>query len=180
MATEKRAKEKNTLENRIRTIAKTDSGKGCGMDKWFTLPQYKEMRQLHIDICKKLVALSDKYGGYPITYLVYFAVGKNAHRVPVFAHGYENINEKKAETILKWLKMFAEHNGNEKLFRNADLAHALCRYYDKYSTKTEDFKALLEKYEPNPKVTNFKSVVEGLGIAKEPSEKMEEVAVSAE
>lgn len=173
------AKKKNTLDARIRRIAETNSGKGCGMEKWFTLPQYKEMRLLHIDICKKLVALSDKYGGYPITYLVYFAIGKNAHRVPVFAHGYEHIDEKKAETILSWLKIFAKHNGNEKLFRNANLAHILCRYYDKYSTKTKDFRALLKNYEPNPKVKDFKSVATALGIAKVDEAEMERVATEA-
>ena len=170
-------KKKSTLEMRVRAIA--ESGKGKGMPNWFNLPQNKENRLLHIDICKKLTALSDEFGGYPITYLVYFAVGKNAHRLPTFLGGYTKFDEKKAKKILSWLKLFAKHNKNEKLFRNANLAHALCRFYDKYSTKTEDFKAALAKYEPNPKVDNFTMVANGLGIAKQTKESEVEVAEMA-
>lgn len=171
---------KMTLDARVRSIAETESGKGVNMPKWFTLPCNKEFRALHIEICKKLKALSEANGNYPITYLVYFAVGKNAHRKEVFEDGYTKIDEKKAETIFKWLTLFAKHNKNEKLFRNPNLAHALCRFYDKYSTKTKDFKAALENYEPNPKVTNFKMVAEGLGIAKQPKEEAELVAAEVE
>lgn len=158
------SEKKVTLEQRVRQIA--ESGKGKGMPNWFNLPQNKENRLLHIDICKKLAALSDEFGGYPITYLVYFAIGKNAHRMPTFLGGYTKFDEKKARKIFSWLKLFAKHNKNEKLFRNANLAHALTRFYDKYSTSTKDFKAALEKYEPNPKVDNFTMVANGLGIAK--------------
>ena len=173
------AKKKNTLDARVRKIAESGSGKGCGMEKWFNLPQYKEMRALHIEICKKLVELSNKNGGYPITYLVYFAVGKNAHRVPVFAHGYEKIDEKKAETIFSWLHLFAKHNNNPKLFNNPNIAHALCRFYDKYSTKTKDFREALKKFTPNPKVADFKTAASGLGIAKVSDEELERVATEA-
>jgi len=164
---------KNTLEARVLAIG--ESGKAKGMPKGFTIPQNKERRELHIEVCKKLVEASKANGNYPITYLVYFAVGKNAHRIPTFLEGYTKFDEKKVSTIFKWLKMFAKHNGNPKLFRNPNLAHALCRFYDKYSTKTKDFKAALEKYEPNPKVNSFAMVANGLGIAKQPSE---EYAVS--
>ena len=173
------ANKKKSLGALITRIAETSSGKGCNMGKWFTLPQYKEMRVLHIDICKKLVEWSKKNEDYPLTYLVYFAVGKNAHRIPVFAHGYEKFDEKKVETIFSWLKIFAKHNKNPKLFRNANLMHVLVRYYDKYSTKTKDFRELLKNYEPNPKVTDFKTLAKALGIAKVESEVMEEVAISA-
>lgn len=158
---------KKTLDLRVRQIAKNNSGKGIGMPNWFTLPQYKEKRLLHIDVCKKLTELSEANDNYPITYLVYFAVGKNAHRLPTFLSGYEKIDEKKANTIFSWLRLFAKHNDNPSLFRNPNLAHALCRFYDKYSTKTKDFKEALSKYEKNPKVKNFDMVAKGLGIAKE-------------
>lgn len=169
---------KNSLDTRVRAIG--ESGKGKGMPNWFNLPQNKEKRILHIDICKKLVELSNANGNYPITYLVYFAVGKNAHRLPTFLGGYDTINEKKAETIFKWLTMFAKHHKNDKLFRNPNVAHALCRFYDKYSTKTKDFKAALEKMESNPKidVNNAKFVVEGLGIAKQPKVNVTEMEVA--
>lgn len=169
---------KKTLETRVRAIA--ESGRGVGMPNWFNLPQNKEKRALHIAICKKLAEMSTAHGNYPITYLVYFAVGKNAHRLPTFLSGYSKFDEKKANTIFKWLALFAKHNNNEKLFRNANLAHALCRFYDKYSTKTEDFKAALATYEPNPKVANFTMVADGLGIAKKKNEEVDvEVAEMA-
>ena len=169
---------KNSLDTRVRAIG--ESGKGKGMPNWFNLPQNKDKRILHIDICKKLVELSNANGKYPITYLVYFAVGKNAHRLPTFLGGYDTINEKKAETIFKWLTMFAKYNKNEKLFRNPNVAHALCRFYDKFSTKTKDFKAAMEQTAPNPKVDvkNAKAIVEGLGIAKQPKVDVTEMEVA--
>ena len=169
---------KNSLDTRVRAIG--ESGKGKGMPNWFNLPQNKENRLLHIDICKKLVELSTANGNYPITYLVYFAIGKNAHRLPVFLSGYTTINEKKAETIFKWLKMFAKYHKNEKLFRNPNVAHALCRFYDKFSTKTKDFEAAMKLMESNPKidVKNAKPIVEGMGIAKKPKVDVTELEVA--
>jgi len=181
MAKETKTK-KVTIDSRVRAIAESGSGKGVGMPNWFTLPQNKEKRALHIDICKKLTELSNAHDKYPITYLVYFAVGKNAHRLCTFLGGYDKIDEKKAETIFKWLEMFAKHHKNEKLFKNPNVAHALCRFYDKYSTKTKDFKEALAKSESNPKidVKNAKMSVETLGIAKkvEETEKTEEMAMA--
>lgn len=177
------ATKKTTIESRIRTIANGD--KGAKMPVWFKLPQHKALREQHIDVCKKLVELSTAHGNYPITYLVYFAVGKNAHRKEVFEDGYTKIDEKKAETIFNWLTLFAKHHKNEKLFKNPNVAHALCRFYDKYSTKTKDFKAALAASESNPKidVKNAKMSVETLGIAKkveEPAEEMEMAMAAAE
>lgn len=171
---------KNSLDTRVRAIA--ESGKGKGMPNWFNLPQNKENRLLHIDICKKLTALSVANDNYPITYLVYFAVGKNAHRLPTFLSGYTTFNEKKAETIFKWLKMFAKYHGNNKFFRNPNVAHALCKFYDKVSTKTKDFKATMGNTAPNPKidVNNAKATMECLGIAKitEETANAEEMAMA--
>jgi hypothetical protein len=91
--------------------------------------------------------------------------------------GYDKFNEKKAETIFSWLKLFAKYHKNEKLFKNPNVAHALCRFYDKYSTKTKDFKAAMESMECNPKINvkNAKAIVEGLGIAKEPKVEVTEL-----
>jgi len=166
---------KNSLDVRVRAIG--ESGKGKGMPNWFNLPQNKDKRLLHIDVCKKLVEASVANGNYPITYLVYFAVGKNAHRLCTFLGGYTSFNEKKVETIFKWLKMFAKYHKNDKLFRNPNVAHALCRYYDKFSTKTKDFKAAMESMESNPKidVKNAKAIVEGMGIAKQPKVEVTEL-----
>ena len=165
-------KAKFSLDTRVRLVAENEGGKGVKMPAWFNLPQHKALRQQHIDICKGLVALSVANGNYPITYLVYFAVGKNAHRKEVFEDGYTRFDEKKAEKIFSWLKLFAKYHKNAKLFRNPNVAHALCRFYDKFSTKTKDFKAAMELMESNPKVDvkNAKAIVEGMGIAKRTEE----------
>ncbi|MBQ3944805.1 MAG: hypothetical protein II670_04250 [Alphaproteobacteria bacterium] len=165
-------KAKFSLDTRVRLVAENEGGKGVKMPAWFNLPQHKALRQQHIDICKGLVALSVANGNYPITYLVYFAVGKNAHRKEVFEDGYTKFDEKKAEKIFSWLKLFAKYHKNDKLFRNPNVAHALCRFYDKFSTKTKDFKAAMELMESNPKVDvkNAKAIVEGMGIAKQTEE----------
>jgi hypothetical protein len=67
------------------------------------------------------------------------------------------------------------------LFRNPNVAHALCRFYDKFSTKTKDFKAAMELMESNPKVDvkNAKAIVEGMGIAKKTEEAELEAAETA-
>jgi hypothetical protein len=169
MAKTETKKEKFSLDTRVRLVAENNGGKGVKMPVWFNLPQHKALRQQHIDICKKLVELSVANGNYPITYLVYFAVGKNAHRKEVFEDGYTKIDEKKAEKIFSWLKIAAKYHKNDKLFRNPNAAHALCRFYDKFSTKTKDFKAALERMESNPKIDlkNAKALVEGMGIGKQ-------------
>jgi hypothetical protein len=176
----KEEKKKNSLDTRVRAIG--ESGKGKGMPNWFNLPQNKENRLLHIDICKKLVELSNANGGYPITYLVYFAVGKNAHRLPIFLSGYTKINEKKAEKIFSWLSMFAKYHKNPKLFRNPNVAHALCRFYDKFSTKTKDFKTSMELMEsdPNVDVKNAKAIVNGMGIGKKTNDEVETAEMAME
>ena len=165
-------KAKFSLDTRVRLVAENEGGKGVKMPTWFNLPQYKALRQQHIGICKDLVALSVANDNYPITYLVYFAVGKNAHRKEVFENGYTRFDEKKAEKIFSWLKLFAKYHKNAKLFRNPNVAHALCRFYDKFSTKTKDFKAAMELMESNPKVDvkNAKAIVDGMGIAKRTEE----------
>jgi vancomycin resistance protein YoaR len=86
--------------------------------------------------------------------------------------GYETINEAKAEKIFSWLVLFAMYHKNEKLFKNPNVAHALCKFHDKVSTKTKDFKAALNTMEKNPNidVKNAKFTMEGLGIAKEQNE----------
>jgi hypothetical protein len=174
-------KEKFSLDTRVRLVAENNGGKGVKMPVWFNLPQHKALRQQHIDICKGLVALSVANGNYPITYLVYFAVGKNAHRKEVFEDGYTKFDEKKAEKIFSWLKLFAKYHKNDKLFRNPNVAHALCRFYDKFSTKTKDFKAAMELMPSNPKVDvkNAKAIVEGMGIAKKAKEAELEEAEAA-
>ncbi len=147
---------KISLEQRIRTAAADKSGK-------LNLKQFAKQK-LHRDICRQLVELSDTHESYPICYLVYFAIGKNAHRTHVFESGYNKIDIKKAETILKWLELFAKHNDNPKLRTNSDLSHVLTKYYEKMSEKTSDFRKILKTYEKNPKIANFKTLAIALNI----------------
>lgn len=155
-------KKKKTIDVRVRDIAA--SGRGVGMPNWFNLPQNKAKRVKHIDICKTLAELSEKNGNYPIGYLVYFAVDKSAHKLPTFLGGYDKVDEKKAKKIFSWLKLYCKYHKNPKLFRNQDLSHALCKFYDNVSTKTEDFKAALEKMEECSKIECFKEVAKSLGM----------------
>ena len=176
---------KITLAWLVSFIATNESFKGCGMSKTFLMPNNKESRLLHIDICKKLAEISKKWGDFPMSLLVYFAIGKNAHRLPVFKEGYKKIFEEKAETILTWLKLFAKHNENEKLARNAVVAHALCRLYDVYCKNnggkplsTAKFKKLLANVPKNQKWDNFDAVATALGVGKETA--AEETAAAEE
>lgn len=167
---------KKTLENRIRAIA--ESGRGVGMPNWFNLAQFKAVKAKHISICQELAKLSDENNSYPITYLVYFAVGKNAHRLPTFLGGYKKIDVDKAKTILSWLDIFARHENKASLFRNANVMHALVRFYEKQSSDTDAFKAALnafscEKY-------TFMDVCKGLHITKAEMQKEQAVAVVVE
>ena len=95
------------------------------------LKNWKWTRKQRLAICKELVALADKHNGYPITYLVYFAVGKNAHRNNVFDKGYKKIDLQKANRIFMWLNQYAKHEGDPSVARDANVAHALTAYYER-------------------------------------------------
>lgn len=150
-----------SLEYKVRSNAE-----GKMIAKKLLVPQAKERKAAHIAVCKKLVELSDKHGQYPITYLVYFAVGKNAHRNEVIDNGYSTIDTNKAETILNWLHIVANANMNGKIVRNANLAHVLCKYYDKVSKETTDFEKVAKKIKAdrNGKLGNFKEIAESIGF----------------
>lgn len=151
---------KLSLEEKIRKEASFNATK-------YNLRQYAKVRDIkvkHHEVCTELVKLADEYN-YPICYLVYFAIGKNAHRTYVFEEGYKNIDIKKAKTILKWLKMFAKYNGNQKLFKNTDLSHFLTKYYEKVGKTNVSFKEFLEKYPKNPFIHNFKYLETMLKLA---------------
>ena len=148
---------KTTLEMRVRAAAN-----GNGLEK---LEMDEETKARHIEICKELVALADKHNGYPITYLVYFAVGKNAHRTIVFDRGYKNINPSKANRILMWLGQYARHEGDPTAARDANVAHALTAYYDKKTKNPVTFNNSLKMCgKLDKKARNFKSVALQLGL----------------
>lgn len=148
-----------SLEARIRANAK---------DTRFNLRQFADKRTHH-EICKKLVEVSDDYKDengkpFPITYLVYFMVGKNAHRISVFENGYTKCNEKKARRIISWAERFAKKMGNPKLSRNDRVLHVLTKYYEKVGEKTSDFTDKIKGLDPRPKFKDFKEISAYLGI----------------
>ena len=131
-------------------------------DKKYNLRQFKN--DTHHKVCKILVQLSDEWKDekgkpFPICYIVYFAIGKNAHRTEVFNEGYKAIDEMKARKIMSWASMYANHMGNAKLARNTDLLHALTRFYEKVSTSSADFADKLNALSPQKKIENFKAVM---------------------
>lgn len=82
----------------------------------------------HNEICKELVRLADKHN-YPMTQLVYVAIGKNAHRPIVFENGYEKIDVEKAELFLKLAEVFAKKFGSNWR-TNCFLCHSIDRYLE--------------------------------------------------
>jgi endonuclease IV len=101
-------------------------------------------KKLHYTICKRLNEIS-KEKKFPMSVLVYIAIGTNAHRSQVFDMGYKKFDEKKALTIIKWCELFAKHFNNPSLRTNDNVVHALAKIYDKYSNKSTHFKSLLNK-----------------------------------
>ena len=156
-------KEKLSLEMRVRLASE-----GKGLLPKYNLGQFKDKKKKHVEICKKLLSLSESNGNFPITVLVYFAIDKSAHKSSVFDECYTSINIDKAKTILSWLKLFASHNRNGKLFRNANVAHVLTKYYDKVSKDTEDFEKVLSKSNPNPHFNSFKEIATALKMEEKP------------
>lgn len=160
-------KEKLSLEMRVRLASE-----GKGLLPKYNLGKFKDKKKKHVEICKKLLSLSESNGNFPITVLVYFAIDKSAHKSSVFDECYTSINMGKAKTILSWLKSFASHNRNGKLFRNANVAHVLTKYYDKVSKDTEDFEKVLSKSKPNPHFNSFKEIAAALKMKEEPKAKV--------
>lgn len=117
----------------------------------------------HHDICVELVRIATEYN-FPYSALVYFAVGKDAHRKFVFEEGYKAIHIKKAETILKWLKKFAKYNDNPSFYTSDKIVHAFCKFYQEVSTKDKDFNFGMKNFEKRSsktfKVSSFKNMKE--------------------
>lgn len=90
----------------------------------------------HNEICKKLISLAEKHS-YPITQVVYVAVGKNAHRPNVFENGYKKIDIERFEQVIKLCDVFAKKFGTK--WRNNGF---LCHTIDRYLTITKHRKEL--------------------------------------
>lgn len=116
----------------------------------------------HHDICVELVRLATEFN-FPYSALVYFAVGKEAHRKYVFEKGYDKIDVKKAETILKWLQKFSKYNDNPSFYTCDRIVHAFCKFYQEVSTKDKDFNKGMKSWTKMPSseckaATRFKTM----------------------
>lgn len=127
---------KETLAQRIENVG----------TKWLPTYNLKQnaSKKTHYMICKKLHQMSVEYK-FPMGVLVYIAVGTNAHRMGIFEQGYNNLNEKKALTIIKWCEQFAKYHNNPSFRTHDKVVHTLSKFYDKYSSKTKDFNSLLKQ-----------------------------------
>jgi len=151
------AEKRNTLDMKIR-----DNAHGINLPETLA----GDAREMHIEICQKLVGIADENNKFPMGVLVYVAVGKDAHKTSTFNKGYYRFDENKARTILKWARIFADHSRNNRLFRNSDVIHALVRYYDTTSQSTEDFRGVVDASEHVFHVINFNQIARILGVDK--------------
>ena len=158
----KKTAEKPTLADKDLETAST--GKAKYTTSKFHSPKNKENKAAHIEACVALAEMSKKYEYPSIAQLVYFAIGKDAHKEVTFEKGYKVVNTEKAVRILNWCKEYAKHNGNPRLYTNGNVAHALTAFYERVSKKTKDFKAALAKTTPNAKAVKFAVIAANLGI----------------
>jgi hypothetical protein len=145
---------KVTLDEKIRNVA-------IGKNKAVTA----EMRT----ICQELVNLADSFNDrnnrgqlmkkgqsftatkkgiakpFPMSFLVYIAVSRDAHKESVFNSGYKSIDVKKAKVVMNMCKFFGLYNGKTMWSRNDKVVHACCKFYDKISPKYKDFEDMLKK-----------------------------------
>lgn len=88
------------------------------------------------EICKKLVEIADnnKFGSdkpYSMTQICYFAISTEAHKEHVFRKGYNKFNEVAAKVVMDMIRYWGEYNGNIRLSREANVAHAMTKVYKK-------------------------------------------------
>ena len=145
---------KVTLDEKVRAVA-------IGKTKAVTT----EMRT----ICQELVNLADSFNDrnnrgqlmkkgqsftatkkgiakpFPMSFLVYIAVSRDAHKESVFNSGYKSIDVKKAKVVMNMCKFFGLYNGKTMWSRNDRVVHACCKFYDKISPKYKDFEDMLKK-----------------------------------
>jgi hypothetical protein len=124
-----------------------------------------EEQTTHFNVCKSLVELSDKEQ-MPISYLLYFCVGKDAHKTPTYEKGYKKFDAAKGEVICKWASMFAAKFG-ERLRTNDKVLHVLTKFYEKQGKSDKTFKKYLNGMEDLPRPFTFKDIEVALKIGKQ-------------
>ena len=103
----------------------------------YNFSKYKEIKQTHNRICKQLVKIADEHN-FPMSVLVYFAIGTNAHRLIVFNKGYTFIDVKKVESVIKLCDIFGKKFGANTR-TNDKVVHMISRYYDYMKGKPQMF-----------------------------------------
>ena len=88
----------------------------------------KSEKNIHHNVCKQLMEYHQS-SGFPITILVYIAVGTNAHRPMVFEKGYQRFDKERLDKAIKYCTIFGKKYG-EQYRTNALVAHGICRYID--------------------------------------------------
>lgn len=88
----------------------------------------KSEKNIHHNVCKQLMEYHQS-SGFPITVLVYIAVGTNAHRPMVFEKGYQRFDKERLDKAIKYCTIFSKKYG-EQYRTNALVAHGICRYLD--------------------------------------------------
>lgn len=88
----------------------------------------KSEKNIHHNVCKQLMEYHQS-SGFPITVLVYIAVGTNAHRPMVFEKGYQRFDKERLDKTIKYCTIFSKKYG-EQYRTNALVAHGICRYLD--------------------------------------------------
>lgn len=115
-----------------------------------TEEEYKRLTTHHT-ICQRLYALSKENDDFPYTSLVYFAIGKSAHKQSEFHKGYSWMDLKKTEKILKWLTKLAKHCKDPKYKKYDVIVHAIVKFYEKISQDDKIFNAVLSQFNPEGK-----------------------------
>ena len=106
------------------------------------LSQYKAIRDaiaLHCDICAKVVAIYNHIGrAYPITYLVYHAISKQAHRKEFYDAGIKTIAPLSDTLNIAAIAMaYSAYNGNKDV--DGDLLHGIVKYYQETGIEADAF-----------------------------------------
>jgi hypothetical protein len=143
------------LNDLIREEAKKNVGR-------YNFCEDKEQKVRHNMICKRLVQLAD-YHKFPMTLMLYVAVGTNAHRKPIFERGYRNINVDKVEQVVKLADVFAKKFG-DKARTNDKVIHMISRYYDNMGGKPLMFKQFCNNVDKSD--FNIKSFNQAKELAK--------------
>lgn len=120
---------------KLNDLIREEAKKNVGI---YNFSKCKESKVRHHNVCKELVELADTHN-FPMTLILYIAVGTNAHRKHVFEKGYYSLNRKKAEEVIKLCEVFAKKFG-EKARTNDKVVHMISRYYDYMGKKPLMFK----------------------------------------